>query len=446
MDDQSPKSDQSSIDDLVKELSRSQNVSPGPSSSSPTSSLPSRPTQNPVNLPRPTPSAPPVPMAPAPVTPTPTPRASQVPQSYQSNIRTMKDDLSNLKSGQQPQGVNIPRTIDPPKPTTPPLAPTPKAIPAPPTKNSTAQMGQAQKTAPLPYMPATKVPPSQSYSTPAPVKLPDVSSQMLVPEAPASAGNPKNRVILLGGIVVAAVVLVVAYWYFMIRQSTEVVEATPIPTLSATPTATPIDVFESVFPNKSGSITLPANGDPASAFQASLGLLPVDPGKIGTVSVVNLSPVGSSSEDLSVLGLFDRFLIQYPVEFKSLVSPHSVILVYGQQETFDAKGRPVANPSPTKRLVLVSEANSSLVDSLKTWEASMTQALSGLLAFDKTKNKGPFLDNSYQGASIRFKNFSNPDHTIDYTVMQYGGRSYWIMSNSREAMFAAINSFLVPGK
>ncbi len=249
------------------------------------------------------------------------------------------------------------------------------------------------------------------------------------------------------GILAAAVVLGAVYWYFVIRQpAPEVAQTTPTPSFSETPTPTPIDIFEAIFPNKAGSISLPASGDPSTTFQNALNLLNVDPGKFGVVSVVNTNPDGSVSNPLTALDLLDRFLISYPAELKPLVTTHSVILAYGQQEQFDAKGKLLANPTPSKRIVLVTEAKSSVLDVLKTWETNMTQVLAGLFGFDKTKNKGPFQDNNYQGVAIRFKNFPNPDHSIDYGVLDYNGKSYWIMASSREAMFAAIGAFIVPGK
>jgi len=68
------------------------------------------------------------------------------------------------------------------------------------------------------------------------------------------------------------------------------------------------------------------------------------------------------------------------------------------------------------------------------------------MEIDKTKNTGQFRDNSYQGVAIRFKNFPNPDRSIDYAVMSSNGKTYLVLAGSREAMFAAIDAFMSVGR
>src|SRR3989344_5317995 len=162
-DDQSNKA--STIDDLVKELSRPQGearsagAAKNDNSNQPPSNLlgikidnkptipamPPRPMQSPLsastggNLPSrpqmPSPSSPGVPQPPSPpllkpqpsqAQPQPQPQPTSPPlpfsmgqskpaptQEYRSSIRTMGEDISSIKSGQKPAGVDIPRKIAP---------------------------------------------------------------------------------------------------------------------------------------------------------------------------------------------------------------------------------------------------------------------------------------------------------------------------------------------
>ena len=76
----------------------------------------------------------------------------------------------------------------------------------------------------------------------------------------------------------------------------------------------------------------------------------------------------------------------------------------------------------------------------------MSANLSNIMAITPTKNTGPFVATSYKGTPVRFKNFPYPDHSIDYTFVQYNGKTYLVVAGSREAMFVTIDVFSIPGK
>lgn len=478
-DSPNPATSQTDIDNLVKELSRPQGVPPAPSS--PTSSAPVQPAMptRPMTPPTPTSAAPQMPPKPAPIAPPapsaapkpPTPPtvpapAPSAPKEYQSSIRTMTDDLAKLKAGQQPQGVNIPRKVEPAAPAVPPKPATPPAA-APKPAAPSVTMPSAAKSAPLPASPApakpapapTTPPPSiprpsapASVTMPAPAKAPelkpDQKNAFYVPPADTSAKAGKSSNNLLWLIILLVVVaLGGAYWYFMIRDSgTDTAIESPVVTFTPRPTPTPIvDVLGSIFPNKGGVIVLPAAGDPSSAFTTALSAQPnIIPGEFTAVDLV--SGASPSAQTLTVTGLFDRFVATYPAEFKAALGTHYKFLVYGQKEAFDAKGKPLTASAPGNRLVIVSEIASSSATILQNWETTMSTNLAGVMSINPAKNKGAVMTTSYNGISIRFKNFPYPDHSIDYTILQYGNQTYLIMAGSREAMFASVDAFKVPGK
>ena len=456
---------QSNIDDLVKELSRPQG-SPPPQAVTPVPSVLN-------TLPRPTPVSPVPAMPPRPATappvippranPVPVPSGSPVapsaPKEYQSSIRTMSDDLSKLKAGQQPQGVNIPRKIDntpvPAKPTVP-VAP----APAPPKPMSTSSLPSATKSAPIPFMPgsAPKSPPTNPIPRPVMPTMPPVTkvpetkldqkNQFYVPPAATKATGSGSRGLIFAVIAVIVVLLGGLYWYFMIRSSsTDQPLESPITTFTPRPTATPNpDVLSTVFTNHGGTIVLPSTGDPSSAFSNAISAQPnITPGTLTVIDIIG--GASNSAQVLTISGFLNRFLVSYPPALATALGQNYKFLLYGQKESFDSKGRPVTNVAPGPRLVMVSEIASSSEGIFQGWEPTMSTNLSAVMAITPAKNMGPFLITNYNGASVHFKNFPYPDHSIDYGVVSFQGKNYLIIAGSREAMFATIDTLLVvPGK
>lgn len=488
MDDNSPNSSapQSNIDDLVKELSRPQSFQPAPSTSGPTSTPSANSVLKPMTSPAPVSSTPSTP--PRPMTSVPTPTASgpvsvppksgstpvspanplapatpSAPKEYQSSIRTMTDDLAKLKAGQQPQGVNVPRKIDnTPTPTKPvaPVAPAPTPIkPAP-----SATMPSATKSAPIPanpnQAPATPAPAPTSIPRPVMPTMPsatkntesklDQKNQFYVPPAETkttSSGSGSRNIIFIS-IAVGIVILGGLYWFFMIRGSgTEpIATESPAVTFTPRPTATPNpDVLSTIFTNRGGAIVLPSSGDPTTAFSNAISAQPnVTQGTFTVIDIVSGASV--SAQTLTASGLLNRFVASYPATLPAVLGQNYKFLLYGQKESFDSKGRPVATNTSGPRFVMINEIASSSASIIQSWEPTMSTGLSGIMAITPAKNKGAFLETSYKGAVVRFKNFPYPDRSIDYALVQYNGKVYLIVAGSREAMFSAIDAFVVLGK
>ena len=213
-DDQKPKT--MDINDLVRELSKS---STSPAASTPTPApqapRPSFPTSPSINsgpsakppMPPPVPSSQPKPTeflrrlkhdqetTPRPEMPKPQfntlppsfgqPKPASTPSSpsssgspaapsttpgvkeYQSSIRTMDEDISKIKQGQKPTGIDVPRKVEQVVPVPQPLPPKP-AMPSQQFKIPSVNLGEAQKTGPLAQSKNIPRPPSAPNGEPKP--------------------------------------------------------------------------------------------------------------------------------------------------------------------------------------------------------------------------------------------------------------------------------------
>lgn len=451
---------QSNIDDLVKELSRPNQPAP----TVPPRSVPPQPAPT-TPPPRPTmPTNPPVPPKPvmpptSPTVPAPAPKPQPAPPTgpaaappYQSNIRTMADDLASLKSGHQPQGTTMPRPVAPvPAPVKPasPAMPSPLTGPGPLPKPVTPAPVKLTppSSAPAPARPAMPAParpampqmaPPPSPVRPAPPGRPD---QLYTPEKPVSSGG-RNRNLLFIIIGVAVVAFGILYWALFIRPGGESVVDIPTQTAMPLPTATPRIPVSSLFSGSAGTITLTADADPLQTFLNGIKTMTLPARQLGVLAVSD----ASAGQALSPFQLLDRMLIAYPVDLKPLSrNDDGVILAYGQQEAFNAKGQPVQGAA-SPRWAIVTAVSDSAAASLRSWEPTMTDNLAVAFGVDKAKNTGPFSDALYQGIAVRYKNFAYPDKAIDYALVTYSGKTYLVMASSREAMFAVLNVFSPLGK
>lgn len=426
-----------SIDELVNELTKknSSPPTPPPFGGSPVVPRPIPPVSVPVpEIPKPKFTPPPLPSAmprpapapsPVPTTPPLKPSTPSVPapstpptvgpaKEYQSSIRTMKEDISTLKQGQKPTGVDVPRIIQPPAPPSAPSVPKP-SIPGQPQqfKMPSVNLGQAEKTGPLPQ---TKEPtPPAGRPAPAPQK-----SQIYTP--PLSTGGISGSRNRLFGIVAGAVVLFgVLYWFLVLRvPEPEIVLETPTPT----PVATPVQTLNSIF---------------------------ADVTEIEPLAQITAGEFRKNSQLFNTPGLKAKLLeliegvgAKYPVEMEGILGNDAVALWYGQKEFFDNKGQLKTGVSSQARLVIINEVSntSSAPQVISSWESSMQEDLRLLITLNDSNGLGiDFMDNFYNGVGIRYKNFPYADQSIDYAVViASNGKSYLVVTGSRESMFAAIDA------
>ena len=465
-DDQKPKT--MDIDDLVRELSKSSTnpVAPtpplAPASQAPRPSFPTPkppmpapfmpkptvpvtpipppvtpPQPKPLEMPKPQFNVPPQPKpapAPLPTTPLPTPGVRE----YQSSTRTMNEDISRLKQGLQPTGVPVPRKVEQIVPVPQPQPMPPKsAVPSQQFKVPSVNLGEAQKTGPLAQSKDFSRPGS---AAPMPIK-PKVESktQIYVPQEGQKGGN---RNMLFIGIGAVAVVAGFSYWFFVLRSPVpEVVIETPTP--SVTPTPMPI-LLSQIFGSPQQITVL-------TTENFLIGLTnKIEPSNWPAKQFTALSIVdetGNSYPNSKILGIFSA-----SEDLKVNLSQQEwQAVAYGQTEKFDGKGAQALSEKPTGRLVFLAKvANPDLFRTiLDPWETFFNQEtkklgkqLKDLGLPDLFASGGElFLDNTYKGVNIRYKNFPYPDKAVDYGIvsMPKYGTEYFFIANSRESAFAIID-------
>lgn len=482
-DDQGQKT-VTTIDDLVKELSTSggQKPSQGLASSQPPANLPgikvndplpsmSKPDPikvPPMPSPKPsvpsTPSMPPINMPPVSPKPNPTTQPSTTPpstpsdtpikpvspiqprpmsgslpqppaQEYKSSIRTMGGDISDLKSGQKPFGVDVPRKIAQEAPRVDqgmrrPAIQTEQQSTGP---ISSIGLGKAEKTATLPMPPIT----GKTDLAKPPIGQPPI----IVPppkRGPVGSFNPKFFM-LIGLIIITGGFL---YWYLVVRVSEPKVVLTPTPSESVSPTPLTKNLNE-IFIASSSNFEVSTSPSLGNEFRIFIDSL-VSAAK--SFLMVNLTEeVNSNLVPISFLDMFDAGLVNYPQDWRNNVLD-SVLLVYGQSEKFNVDGSINLNTSGIKKTVFVTRVKNKIVieNMMKDWESTIAKDLANYLLINNTKKEAnvSFLDNTYQGISIRYKNFPFPDETIDYSVFEYKGQNYLVIAGSREAMYATLDVLL----
>lgn len=443
-DDQKPKA--MDINDLVRELSKSSTgqgippaptggQSPAPQAMKPPLSNPKPPMSSPMTGPMPAPAKPPLPkpeapkpqfsVPPQPITqqkPAPAPSVTPPPattpgvKEYQSSIRTMGEDISKIRQGQQPAGVPIPRKVEQITPQAPQTAVPKPAMPSPQFKVPSVNLGETQKTGPMAQ--------SKDFSglkPPVAQGTPKTESKVYIPEGGSGAGN---RNVLFLGIGAVALVAGFSYWFFVLRSpAPDFVLETPTPT----PTSTPVQNLSAIFANAT-----------------EIG--PVDKisgGEFRTDSQM----FKTSGSKAQLLEIIDGVGGKYPAGMLSIFRGEGAIFWYGQKEIFDAKGQIKIGAEPERRMVAMNEISNlaSASQVVSSWESTMSDDLKLLITTDKSAGyKGPevkeFLDNTYRGVAIKYKNFPYSDKSIDYAIVAaLNGKNYFVLTASREAMYATID-------
>lgn len=450
-----------SIDDLVNELTK-KNSSPEPKTPVPAPFNPTRPPQSSVP-PVPPKSYQATPPTPAPKTNPPLPSSSAPSQQsqsapvkeYQTSIRTMKEDIANIQQGQKPAGIQVPtRKIEPPsaptapvKPGTPPPAPGSQFKVTPP-----ASLGESKKSAPLPRpskpfsLPSFPKSPEPTMPAPKPTAPPSLvvppvppaqqKQQVYIPPADVGgdSGSRNKLFLMIAGL---AVVFGFLYWFLILRSpSPDITEQTPTPS----PESTPVAKLAEIFTGSSTPVSLDGD-DLAQSLNSSLDKMVLEAGKFNKLLLTN-----TKGEFLSWLNI-----ITPPQQIIDTLGSDLIMLAYGQQEIFDSKGA-LMNPditvsSPTTalsgRLAIIAEVKdvSFASQGLSGWESTMPADFQKLFKLEIPKQaNAEFLNSTYGGFSVRFRNFIWPDKSIDHgVILSFNGNNYLVITNSRESMFAAID-------
>lgn len=232
-------------------------------------------------------------------------------------------------------------------------------------------------------------------------------------------------------------------WFFALRGSSPEPTPTPTPEITETPTITPTPLpaaFEQVFSHESTNLQYQTHSKPKTALSelsASIGKQTLAAGDLrmyhisrmpeGTETTVNLL-----ATDLGVTvpaNLFAMAASGSPVTFSLFGKPDAT-----NGRGFLLKLRPGTDPEPM----------------LVAWEPAMASGLKDIFKLTTTRAASTgFLENTYQGVKIRYRNFPDALSSIDYAILAMpNGDRYLTFTNTRDHMFLLINKTLsaVPGK
>lgn len=469
----------STIDDLVKELSKdsSSNQTPlssptanqGPPPNLPGVKIEDKPPVSPVSMSKPVtpiPSIPPSvaeqvkPFSPSPPSrsqavpsptapsstselPNPPPRPQSTPttssplkpspvQEYRSSIRTMNEDIASIKSGQKPSGVDIPRKIAPDT-TRPPISGVPKLEASLSTgPKSAVGLGRAEKTGPLPFTPAPK-----GSEIPKP---PTIQPHVIVPKENKRFLSPRFYMIVAGGLVIVGFL----YWFFVLRiPGMEVATSpTPSPTLTATPT---VKNFNEIFGESPVNFEISSTETAVDDFKTFVKTLNVPKYQFSLINLMEDKTNTGMLVPISLFDMLDMVLTVYPAGLKENIID-SVILVYGQSEIFSPDGTLNFNAQDLKKISFVARVkNKTMTQAIMAdWELTIADDLAEVLFIADTSKEASanFLGNIYRGVAIKYKNFPFPDATIDYAMVEMAGQNYLVITGSREAMYVTVDILL----
>lgn len=337
----------------------------------------------------------------------------------------MSEDISSLKTGQKPSGVNIPRIIEPLKPpvVAPPTLSKPPVSPIMP--GTQVKLGELQKTGPMVQ---------QKVPVPAPMPKKEALQQIVIPEGGKKmiGGN-----LLYIGITALVVLAGAAYWFFVIRNpAIPKAVITPTPSASPMPVTTLNQLLSDALPV---DIDLSESANPLVDFNEAVKAQTISG---GTTDKLNIK-INIGGAEPALTDIFDKFLISYPAQFKTILGGETAVLLYGQKEMFTAKGLPDTSATNVKKLIFVTEVNDlAMAASIsKEWEPTMADRLKGIFELDVKKAASKtFLSSLYRETDIKYINFAYPDKTIDYAIIRASNeKNYLVVSGSREAMYEIVD-------
>jgi hypothetical protein len=331
---------------------------------------------------------------------------------FKSSIRTMQEDVAALKKGQPPVGFQMEKQSERdekptaeasgPKMTPPPLRPAPQV-----------KLGELEKSRPLPGgMRPLPVPPPVPMAKP----LSPMKTGLAIPTT--GKANWKRLIFLVGGLVIVTFLV----WFFALRGP-----SAPEATVSPTPTftATPTPPENSYFIINSTSIALGTGF--ITRFDSSINKEPLISSREPALYKI-LNPATGNGYTLSEF--LGGLLVQAPAELLAAAKSNFYMTAFYKSDNVDGYG-----------LIVELNDSAAALTAMGNWESTITQGLKDVFLLNPANSiSATFLDNTYRGAVIRFRNFPNPNLTIDYAVVTaINGESYLIITNSREHMYAIID-------
>lgn len=328
----------------------------------------------------------------------------------------MQEDITAIKKGQAPTGFQVEKQSE--KDVTPPPvgAPGPKII-MPPRPAQEVRLGELEKSRSLP---STKLPSFPSMPTIPPAGPATKPAGLSVPMG--GRVNWKRLVLLAGGLAVVAFLV----WFFVLRgPSAPEIAISPTPTYTATPTPTPVSIENSFSIVNSASISLGANF--ITRFDNSINKESLISSREPALYKI-LNPATGNGYTLSEF--LGGLLIQAPTELIAAAKDNFYLSVLYKSDNVNGYGLLIELNDPTAAFT-----------AMGNWEGTITQGLKDIFLLNPAKAASTtFLDNTYNGVVIRYRNFPDPNKTTDYAIVTASnGETFLVITNSREQTYSIID-------
>lgn len=260
------------------------------------------------------------------------------------------------------------------------------------------------------------------------------------------------------GVGALIIILFIAFeiWWFFIRPDSSQ-EPITRPTDSALPApeeTLPVEPQQPTPPPASGpsiadallrfdrTETITIASPSAQAIQNALSQvlgMPRDDGQL--VRLVFLVSENGSQNELTFEQFTRGLTMNIPESVLAQLASTANIFVFSptvfDKNACEEAGRSVDTcTGPRLGIAVQATESAALQSSLTNWESSMVRDLRPLIVTDISGQTTPFLDATYRGAEIRYRNMPLHTTTIDYALED--GR--WIVTTSKSSMFAAIDA------
>jgi len=357
---------------------------------------------------------------------------------FRLSIRTMTDDLSRLKKGEKPSGLEIQKAMVVEE------------------RGKQAEVLKYQSQVPeariqLPSKPQIKPPPLSRQELSSVGSSPRLfaSQKSRVKESTEEKVEYKviARVVSSGmvtGVLITMVIGVVVYlgFYFYVLKQDEVVIVTPIPTENTQASSEfEVSELEMIFKNIA-EITFPFLESDQESLPKLRGSIDKENPDRGQFIRINFTIPGQSSKP-KLPDILNKLSVNFLAELRDQVKDDNLTLLYGQQALSNNRGEPVVGGVADKRIIFVVEIKdqAATLEVMRKWEETLGSDLGDLFSLDVNQKASlNFIDNDYRGLRVRYKNFPFPDRSIDYAVVRsLAGRNYLVIANSRESMYSFLD-------
>ena len=340
----------------------------------------------------------------------------------------MQEDIAALKKGQTPVGFQIEKqSVKESSPIQQSAMPTPifKQSPSP-----HVELGRLEKSRP---MEGTR------FSVPSSLKIPGISpTSPSVPEPSTnslgggggiklpSLGSMSSRKLLWGGASILIVIVGVLVFFVMREPSPPEVtfSLTPISTSTPTPSKPYIEGVFSLFSKVSISVD-------TDVFQTLVSATNVEVLNGGASALYKLNDP-QNTLDYTFSSFMSSALITVPEEVKTFINENDFYLSLKQKAPGKYSGG----------IIVKLSSDVGLSQAMSRWETNIPSSFAALLGLNTAEAASiEFLDNTYQGLSIRYKNFPDPLKTIDYAIVSgVHGDKYLVIADSREHIYSIIDT------